>query len=416
MEQFQKCGIRLVAIHDNIDTAQGEDDFTPLRALFAEWHARDTSKKIRAVFKSRMEQGFHCTGAIPYGYIHDPANRQNWLVDEEAAKVIRHIYQLVIEGNGVYQIAKILEREKVLIPTAHWKAIGQPQNARHSYCAPYLWRGGVVSAILKREEYMGNKILRKGYNESYKQKKRKETPKDERLVFEGAIPQIVDSETWHNAQRLRKTVRRPSKIGEPPYRLTGLMYCADCNSKMTHERGMDYRHGGGAKNNYICSKYRQRTRSCSIHFIRVPVLEDLLLDTIKRISYYVLTNEAEFVAKVRESSAVRQESAIKESKKQLIQHKRRRDELDTLIKKLYESFATGKLPEKHFDKLLANYDHEQTSLESSIAELKSEVDTWGIETQKTDKFIELVHKYRDFDFDELSNQMVNEFVQKNHCP
>ena len=334
LERFLELGTRLIAIHDNIDTAQGEDDFTPLRALFAEWHARDTSKKIRAVFKSRMEQGYHCTGSIPYGYIHNPANRQDWLLDEEAAKVIQRIFQLVIEGNGVYQIAKMLEQEKILIPSAHAEKIGEHGNGR-TYRDPYMWRGGSVSNILEREEYMGNKILRKGYNDSYKQKKRKETPKDERIVFEGAIPQIIDPETWHTAQRLRKTVRRPSKNNEPPYRLTGLLYCADCNSKMTHDRTLDLRNATRRpKNDYLCSNYRQRTRECTMHFIRVPVVEELILDTIKRVSYHVRNNEAEFIAKVREVSATQQENAVKESKKILSKQKRRHDELDTLIRKL----------------------------------------------------------------------------------
>ena len=411
LEQFVERKIRFIALHDNIDTAKGEDDFTPLRALFAEWLARDTSKKIRAVFKARTEAGYHCTGAIPYGYIHDPTNRQNWLVDEEAAKTIRHIFQLVIEGNGVYQIAKILEQEKVLIPTAHYEALGISECVRHNYRDPYMWRGGVVSNISQREEYMGNKVLRKGYNDNYKQKKRMETPKDERLVFEGAVPQIVTPEIWHTAQRLRKTVRRPTKNGDAPYRLTGLLYCADCNSKMTHDRTIDTRYSKyRPKNDYLCSNYRQRTRECTMHFIRVPVVEDLILDTIKRVSYYVRTNEAEFVEKIREASATRQETVIKESKQLLSKHKRRRDELDTLIKKLYESFATGKIPERHFEKLLNDYDGEQTSLEASIAELQREIDTWSEDISKTDKFIEIVRRYTNFD--ELSNKMVNEFIEK----
>jgi len=411
LEEFENRGIRLIAIHDNIDTANGEDDFTPLRALFAEWHARDTSKKIRAVFKSRMEQGYHVSGSIPYGYIHNPENRQEWLLDEEAAKTIRRIFQLVIEGNGVYQIARILEREKVLIPSAHPEKVGTHNNGR-AYADPYMWRGGSVSGILEREEYMGNKILRKGYSDSYKQKKRKATPKDERIIFEGAIPQIIDPETWHTAQRLRRTVRRPAKNGEPPYRLTGLMYCADCNSKMTHDRSQDYRNirNPRHKNDYLCSNYRQRSRACTMHFIRVPAVEELILDTIKRVSYYVRNNEAEFIAKLREVSATQQENAIKEIKKTLSKKKRRRDELDTLIKKLCEQFALSKIPEKHFDKMMTDYDGEQTSLEESIPQLQSEIDTWGADIEKTDKFIELVHRYTDFS--KLSNEMVNSFIEK----
>jgi len=258
---------------------------------------------------------------------------------------------------------------------------------------------------------MGNKVLRKTYTESYKQRKRMASPKHERVIFEGAIPQIIDPETWHTAQRLRRTIRRPAKNGDPPYRLTGLMYCADCNSKMTHDRTEDRRTiKSQRKNHYLCSNYRQRRDGCSMHFIKVPAAEELILDAVKRVAYYVRTNEEEFVAKVREKSVARQESVIQESKKNLTKQKRRRDELDTLIKKLYETFATGKIPEKLFDKMIAEYYEEQTSLEASIAGLQNQIDTWGADIEKTDKFIELANQYTDFA--ELSDEMVNRFIEK----
>ena len=407
---FPEKGVRFIAISNDVDSAKGTNEFAPFMNIFAEWHARDTSRKIRTIFEAKTAEGKRVTGVIPYGYLHDPNDRQKWIIDEPAAAVVRHIFQLVIAGNGVYQIAQILEKEKVLIPTAHWESIGYDENVRLSYQDKYLWRGGVVSNIIKREEYMGNLVLRKTYSESYKLKKRKETPKDERLVFEGAIPQIIDKETWHNAQRLRKTVRRPAKNGDPPYRLTGLLFCADCNSKMTHERYDDPRPDRKRKNEYICSKYRTRTKECSIHYIRVPVIEEIILDVIKTVSYYVRINEKEFIEKVKESSALQQQSAIKESKKLLAKSKRRRDELDGLIKKLYESFANGKIPEKHFDNLIVDYDTEQSSLDEKIAELQSEIDTFNIDSNRADKFIEIVKRYTDFK--ELTTPMLNEYVEK----
>lgn len=410
LEQFKEAGIRLIAINDNIDTFAGEDDFTPLRALFAEWYARDTSRKIRAVFKARTEAGYHCTGAIPYGYLHDPKDRQKWIVDEEAAKVIRYIFRLVIEGNGVYQIAKILEQEKIMIPSAHLQAIGADNNCRNNYSDPYLWRGGVVGRIVEREEYLGNKVLRKTYNDNFKQKRRKKNPKEECLVHEGAIPQIVDTETWHLAQKLRKTVRRGSISGAPPHRLTGLLYCADCGSKLTHDRGVDSHKVNGTKNHYVCGKYRTRTKECTIHFIRAEVMEELLLDTIRRISYYVKNHENDFIQRVSELSTIHHEQSIKESKKQLEKSRLRYDELFYLVKKLYESFATGKIPEKHFDKLITDYDEEQNTLEKIIKERQEEIEAWRAETTNTNEFIKLVKKYTDIE--ELSNQMVNEFVDK----
>ena len=265
MEQFRDCGVRLIAVSDGIDTSHGEDDFTPFRAILAEWYARDTSKKIRAVFKSRMEAGYHCSGSIPYGYLHDPDDRQQWIVDSQAAEVVRRIFQLVIDGKGVYQIANILAADKVPIPTAHYRETGNDEAVRQSYSDPYAWRGGVVSNILERREYMGIKVLKKTYSESYKQKKRKETPVDEQIVFEGGIPQIVDDETWHNAQRLRRTVRRPAKDGRPPSPLTGLLICAQCGKKLTHARNYDYQKNR-ERDEYVCGNYRQGTKNCTMHY------------------------------------------------------------------------------------------------------------------------------------------------------
>ena len=188
MEQFRDCGVRLIAVNDGIDTLCGEDDFTPFRAILAEWYARDTSKKIRAVFKSRMEAGYHCSGSIPYGYLHDPDDRQQWIVDSQAAKVIRRIFQLVIDGKGVYQIADILAADKVPIPTAHYTETGNDESVRHSYSDPFAWRGGVVSRILERREYMGDKILKKTYSESYKQKSAKKRRKKNSSCLRAVFP------------------------------------------------------------------------------------------------------------------------------------------------------------------------------------------------------------------------------------
>jgi hypothetical protein len=339
LEQFAELGVRLIAVADGVDTAKGEDDFTPFRTILAEWYAKDCSKKIRAIFNSRMAAGFHCSGSIPYGYVHDTENRQNWLVDASAAAVIRRIFQLVIEGKGVYQIANILAADKIPIPSAHAAELGlSPQHP--DYADPYAWRGGVVSGILERKEYMGVKVLKKTYSDSYKQKKRKETPEEQQITFEGGIPQIVDSETWELAQKLRRTVRRPAKDGRPPSPLTGLLICADCGKKLTHARNFDY-----AKNRerdeYVCGNYRQGTKNCTMHYIRTSVVEEIILKVIREAARYALMNQAEFAEKIRQASNLRAEAEVKESKKRLTKANRRADELDTLIKKLYETYALG---------------------------------------------------------------------------
>lgn len=409
MEQFRDSGVRLIAVNDGIDTAHGEDDFTPFRAILAEWYARDTSKKIRAVFNSRMEAGYHCTGSIPYGYLHDPNDRQKWIIDEDAAAVIKRIFQLVIDGSGVYQIANILSADKVLIPTAHFEAIGYHEAVRHTYSDPYNWRGGVVSGILERREYMGIKVLKKTYSDSYKRKKRKCTPTKEQLEFEGAIPQIIDEETWHNAQRLRRTVRRPAKDGRPPSPLTGLLICAECGKKLTHARNFDYAKGK-PKDEYVCGNYRQGTKNCTMHYIRTAVVNELILETIKRVGTYVKQNESAFVERIREVSNLQQEAEVKENKRRLTKANRRCAELNTLVKKLYETYALGKLPENHFDRMIAEYDSEQKTLQEEIISLQMQIENYISDSARSENFIEIVRRYTDFD--SLSTQMLNEFIEK----
>ncbi|MDR3348664.1 MAG: DUF4368 domain-containing protein [Acidaminococcales bacterium] len=407
MEQLRDAGVRLIAVSDGIDTAQGEDDFTPFRAILAEWYAKDCSKKIRAIFNNRMAQGYHCTGSIPYGYIHNPENRQEWLLDESAAAVVRRIFRLVIEGKGVYQIAHILEADKVPIPSAHLREMGiAPQR---DYSDPYAWRGGVVSNILERREYMGIKILKKTYTDSYKQKKRKDTPKGERLEFEGAIPQIVGAETWELAQKLRRVVRRPAKDGRPPSPLTGLLVCADCGKLLTHARNYDYQKNR-ERDEYVCGNYRQGTKNCTMHYIRTEVVNALILRTIRRVAGYVQKDEAEFVERVREASNLQAEAEVKESKKRLAKAERRVAELGKLVTKLYETYALGKLPENHFDRMLAEYDNEQKELRQSITDLHSAIDCYAADSVRADRFIEIVRRYTEFT--ELTPQLLNEFVEK----
>jgi hypothetical protein len=245
-------------------------------------------------------------------------------------------------------------------------------------------------------------------SESYKKNKNRKTEPEERYVFDGAIPVIVDEEIWNNTQRLRKTVRRTPKREGAPHRLTGLLYCSDCNSKMTRrnnlikERWID--------DAYTCSSYRQLTRDCTMHYISTKTVERLILSTIQRISWYARENENDFVSRVRKAFTAQQEEMVKESKRQLSQAKKRFGELDGLVKKLYESNATGKLSDRHFERLIAEYDSEQSTLEATISELQIQIDTWSEDDLKIDMFIELAKRYTDFS--ELTTPMLNEFVER----
>ncbi len=409
LEQLRERGVRLIAVAEGIDTAKGEDDFMPFRNIFAEWHARDTSRKIRAIFGARTAAGKHVTGALPYGYLHDPDDRQKWILDEEAAPVVKRIFQGVIEGKPIARIAEELTAERILTPAAHWRAIGERVSMGASGADPYKWATATLIQILKKEEYMGWTVLNKTATESYKSKKREATPQENRLIFKDTHPAIIDEETWNVVQRLRETKRVRERIGGEPNPLTGVLYCADCGQKMYHKQGSTGR-PDQPHHEYVCSSYRHYSRSCTCHYIRVSVVESLVLEAIRRVSGYVRENEAEFIERVREKSELQQEAAVKESRKKLSKAKRRREEISGLIKKLYEAYATGKIPENHFSELLTGYDTEQKTLDGEIERLQAEIDRYNTDSVRADKFIELVKRHTEFN--EFSASLLNEFVEK----
>ena len=407
LEQLRENGVRYIAVGENIDSEKGEDDFMPFRNIINEWAAKETSRKIRAINESRTKNGKHVTGAIPYGYIHDPEDRQKWLLDEEAAPIVQRIYRSVIGGKGVQIIANELTAEGILTPAAHWHKIGagmkKPFNAN-----PCLWAPGSVINILQKEEYMGWIVLNKTVKETYKSKRKPNTPEN-KLIFKGVIPQIIDEETWTVVQRLRGTKRKHQKAGGEPNPLTGVLFCSECGHKLYNKLGKS---GEGKKphDEYVCSSYRHYSRSCSSHYIRTEVVQDLILTAVRRVCRYVRENENIFVERVRESSMLQKEESIKSSRRKLTQSIRRRDEIGTLIKKLYESYALDKIPEKHFTELLAGYDSEQLKLDDEIAVLQTAIDAYNTDSVRADKFIELVKKHTELK--EFSATLLNEFIEK----
>lgn len=406
---FKEKGVRFIAINNGIDSSNQQDsDFTPFLNIMNEWYARDSSRKIQAIFKARMQEGKRVSPSVPYGYRRDPDDKQHLIIDPEPAAVVRHIFKLVLEGNGVNRIADILYADKILIPSAYAEKYYPENQHSKSFHDPIRWTNQTIIHILEKREYMGHTVLGKTISESYKTKKRRKATEDELMIFENTHEAIIDEETWNNVQRLIETKRRPKKNGAPPCRLSGLLYCADCGSKLSHR--YNSRNKYDADNSYGCSSYRQYTRNCTMHYIRVSVVEKLILETIREVSAYALSNEKEFVKKVREASDVQQEATMKEYRRRLGKAKRRHEELDDLVKKLYESFATGKIPEKHFDRLLSGYDAEQTALEAEMQELQTGLDRYGADSIRADRFLELVKRYTDFS--ELTTPMLNEFIEK----
>jgi uncharacterized protein CbrC (UPF0167 family) len=345
--------------------------------------------------------------AIPYGYLRDPNEKSRWILDEVAAPIVQRIFRSVIDGKSLTQIADGLTAEGVLTPTAHWQSIDAGMR-NWPNANPTRWSVATIIQILKKQEYMGWCVLNKTVKETYKSKRKKAAPED-MLIFKDAHPQIVDEETWTVVQRLRETRRRPERIGGEPNPLTGILHCADCGHKMYHKQGKNSIYHN-PHNEYCCSSYRHYTRSCTMHYIRAAVIENMILEAIRRVSGYVRKNEAEFVKRVRDESALQQEAAVKESKRKMNQSQRRRDEVSVLIKKLYESYANEKIPEQHFAELLAEYGAERNALDGEIAKLQDEVDNYNNDTVRADKFIELVKRHTEFT--EFSAVLLNEFVEK----
>lgn len=405
---FREHSVRFIAVNNGVDSdKQGDNDFTPFLNIMNEWYARDTSRKVKASYRVKGMEGKHLANHPPYGYVKDPEDKNHWIIDEEAAAVVRRIFALTLEGLGPYQIASLLQEERVLSPSCYLARKGLGNKCNNEFTAPYRWWGTTVVYLLGREEYMGHTVNFKTNKASYKDKRRKHTAPEEQKRFENTQEAIIDPETWHTAQRIRKTVRRPDNSGIPN-RLTGLLYCAECGGKMYNERTETVK--GKRKNNYLCSSYRKQTAACTMHFIRSAVVEELILQALREVSGFARDNEDEFVRLVMEKSSIQQEKTAKSYRKQIVKNEKRATELDVLFRKIYEDNANGRLSDKRFEKLAADYEAEQEQLERQIRQMQAELDSYQENTTRADKFLELVRKYKSFD--ELTTPMLNEFVEK----
>lgn len=409
---FKDKGVRFIAINNGIDSdKQGDNDFTPFLNIMNEWYARDSSRKIQAIFKSRMQEGKRVSPSVPYGYRRDTQDKQHLIVDEEAAAVVRRVYQMVIDGYGVNGIADILTADKVLIPAAYAKQNCPENNHSKGFHNPYRWSPTSVGYILTKQEYMGHTVLGKTVTVNYKGKKRRKAEAEELMIFKNTHEAIIDEETWELAHRLRKTIRKPSYPDRPANPLTGVVYCADCGHKLTHRQPSPNKEKiYDADDAYVCGNYRKLTHDCSMHFIKTSALQALILSAIREVSSFVRSDEKEFLHLVREETNTGIEIAAKEQKKQLHRAEKRIAELDGLIKKLYEGNATGKIPDKHFNRMLVEYDKEQSSLEQEFSELKQAISTQKQDYENPQRFIALVKRHTDFT--ELTTPMLNEFIEK----
>ncbi|HFH9925019.1 recombinase family protein [Weissella paramesenteroides] len=407
MEMLRQRGIRLIAVNDGIDTAQGEDDFLPFRNIMHEFYARDTSRKIKSTFKTKGMSGKHCTGTVIYGYLWDE-KREHWLVDDEAAEVVKSIFRMTMEGFGPYQISQKLSEQKVLIPAAHLAKHNEGVNKNKTFKDVYGWGSSTVVHILKNREYLGHTCNFKT-RKHFKDKKSRYVDESEWTIFENTHEAIIDQDTFDNVQRIRGSVRRyPDGWGEA-HPLTGLLYCADCGGKMYVHRT----NNGKRIAQYTCSQYSKVPVGvlCSTqHRINAEVILTLIADMLKAIAEYSKNDRTQFIKAVTDAQETQRSSDIIKKKKRLVVAQKRAAELEKLICKIYEDSILGKLPESRYAALDKQYAKEQGALSEEIKALEAAIDGYEQSRKSADKFIALVEKYENFDT--LTTPMLLEFVEK----
>ena len=401
--RFPEMGVRFIAVNDGVDSDdQMGNDFTPFRNIINEWYAKDTSKKIRAVFRNKGMSGQRLAVNAPYGYIKGEDG--HLLVDEETAPVVELIFQLCVEGNGPGKIARMLKEREIPTPgTITFQRTGQ--TSRYFPDDPCRWNAATVQRILEQDTYLGRTTNFKTTKLSYKSKKTVINSPDKWAVFEGTHEAIIDKETWEIVQKSREHRRRPTKMGEMGL-FSGLAYCADCGAKLYHHRSITLTK---EQESYICSNYQSR-KKCTAHYIRAVVLEQLVLQNLQRVVAYAQEDENEFVRRVMENKTAVQRAEQEQAKRKLEKQERRISELDRIIQQLYEDRVSGALSAERFAKLSGGYEKEQEELKQSAKELQAIVNTIDTQAVNVQSFLKIVRKYTAPT--ELTPALLREFVEK----
>ena len=407
MEILRQKGVRLIAINDGVDSSRGDDDFTPFRNIMNEYYARDTSRKIRSTFQTKGKTGKHLTGTVIYGYLWNET-RDQWIVDEETAPIVKRIYAMTIEGLGPYQIAQKLTEEKIMIPSAHLAKHGEGVNKNKTFKDIYAWGSSTIVLILQKREYLGHTINFKT-RKHFKDKKSLYVPEDEWMIFENTHEAIIDQETFDLVQKIRGNVRRyPDGWGETAP-LTGLLYCADCGSKMYVHRI----HNGKRISNYSCSGYTKvpvGSRCGTAHRVGEKAILELISDILKELAKQAKVNRDDLVQVIQDALNARQSGETKQKRNRLAAAKARCSELEKILCKLYEDNALGKLPDARYAMLDAQYGQEQQRLVTEVAELEDSLKVFANNKVAAERFTSLIEKYENFDH--ISIAMLNELVDK----
>ena len=402
---FPEHDVHFIAVNDGVDSNQEDNEFTPFRNIINEWYAKDTSKKIRSVKRSKGMAGEHIGSHPPYGYMKNPENKKEWIIDEEAAEVVREIFRLCVGGYGPTQIANILTERKILCPTYYaLEKGGKPRTALPA--DKFTWNGPVVAKILDRMDYLGHTVNFKTHVKSYKVHKTIYNSPDQWKVFEGTHEAIIDKETFEIVQKIRAGKRRPTRMGEMPM-FSGLLYCADCGRKLSFHRKADE---PAEKHHYLCENYRSNTANCTMHYIRNVVVERIVLENLKEVIQYVSNYEDEFVRMIMDSDMRQRNRELSQKKKRLAEIQKRIGELDTIFQRIYEDNIIGKLSDERFMKMSKGYEDEQRTLQTEADGIQSELQQEEKKSVDVKRFLAIVKKYTDLT--ELTPEILREFIDK----
>ena len=410
MEMLRKKGVRLVAVNDNVDSENGDDDFIPFRNIMNEWYAKDTSKKIRSTFAAKGKAGKHVASTTPYGYLKDPLDHNHWIVDEEAADVVRRIFKMTIDGYGPYQISQLLAEDKIEIPAVHMARLGNGlwQGRVDKIPDPYNWGSSTVVGILKKREYLGETVNFKT-RKHFKDKKSHYVPMDQWTVFSGTQEPIIDEETFALVQQIRSNVKRYPNGWGPAHPLTGLVFCADCGCRLYEQRSSN----GVRISKFRChnyTKYPVGTHCVSAHLIDAAPIMKLVSTILKACAEEMQIDEEAFVKRFQEEQEDRVDEEAAKNQERLRTAKRRKDELMTLLNRIYEDHILGKLPDERYEAMDAQYSAELEKVSTDLASCEK-LARVNVSHEKSAKhFVEVLKRYQDFD--NLTTAMMNEFVEK----
>ena len=405
-ERFPMFGVRYIAINDNVDTDSNEsNDLMPFKNLFNEWFIRDTSRKIRAVLKAKAERGERLGTRAPYGYRKDPDTKK-LIVDEDAAVIVRRIFAMCAGGSGPSQIARILKKEQILTPTMYAYTRYGITHTCLDTAHPYNWSDSAIANLLENEIYLGNTVNMKYSTKSYKDKRRVEHPREECMVFENTHPALITREVWDIVQRVRKNKRRLTKM-EEQNKYSGLVFCADCGSNMVLHRAHTM---SASYNHFTCRTYKKDGEACTGHYIRECVLDEVVLEDLRRVTAMAREHPEKFAAYIGSKQSAELQREIRRQEKELAAMRKRKAELDVIFKKLYEDNVLGSITTEQFQMLSGSYTEEQNRITAGIPQKENEIQRLRETVSGTDSFLDKAKRYTDIT--ELTPELLRLFIEK----